>query len=73
MAINEIIAAKYGHYTWLGKPSNKAKRYIRKFWDRTCRGAKIIAKVEGNHGTYTVSIAVTEDRIDIACIGISMS
>ena len=56
--------------TWRGKPGSKTERYIGAFWERTRRGVKIVAKVEGNHGTYTVSLAVSDDdknKIDSGC------
>jgi uncharacterized Zn finger protein len=40
------------------KPSDKAKAYVNKFTNRVRVGTKIIAKVIGNHGTYTVSVQV---------------
>lgn len=48
---------------WSKSPGKKAERYIDQFWDRIRRGQKIIAKVEGNHGTYTVSIEVQESGL----------
>jgi uncharacterized Zn finger protein len=52
--------------TWPRKPGKKAQRYIGKFWDRTRYETKITAKVEGNHGIYTVSI-IAEDPIKAVC------
>ncbi|OQY28216.1 MAG: hypothetical protein B6I38_09455, partial [Anaerolineaceae bacterium 4572_5.1] len=52
---------------WPKKPSEKVKRYIGKFYDCTRLGAKISGKVEGNHGTYTVTISLRENRLSSAC------
>lgn len=52
---------------WPAEPGGKVQRYIGKFRERTRRGAKIIATVEGNHGVYTVSVTAAENRIDSAC------
>jgi len=43
---------------WTSKPGDKAKKYIGQFSNRVRIGTKIVAKVLGNHGTYTVSIQV---------------
>jgi uncharacterized Zn finger protein len=47
----------------------KVERYIEQFFDRRQIGTRIIAQVEGNHGTYTVSIEVdaTETRSACSC------
>ena len=34
----------------------KARRYVGQFFDRKLAGKKLSAKVEGNHGAYTVFI-----------------
>ncbi|MCP4535599.1 MAG: hypothetical protein GY832_00460 [Chloroflexi bacterium] len=52
---------------WSSKPSDKAKRYVGKFFDATRFGTKITAKVLGNHGTYTVSMQVKEGSLTSAC------
>jgi uncharacterized Zn finger protein len=52
---------------WSRNPSTKAKRYIEKFWDRTRRGQRIMAQVEGNHGTYRVSVGINNNVLDAAC------
>lgn len=44
---------------WASPPGDKAKAYVGQFSNRIRMGAKIIAKVAGNHGTYTVSIQAT--------------
>jgi uncharacterized Zn finger protein len=45
----------------------KARRYVGKFYDRRRAGKKIVATVVGNHGTYTVSLAVKLKRVESAC------
>jgi uncharacterized Zn finger protein len=50
-----------------GEPGDKTKRYIGQFFNRTRLGTKIAAQVVGNHGTYTVSIRVDEQRVASAC------
>ncbi len=38
-----------------------------RFFNRTRTETKIVAKVKGNHGVYTVSIAVSEQGVMAAC------
>ncbi len=52
---------------WPSEPGDKAKRYVGQFFGATRLGAKIMANVLGNHGTYTVSMQVKEGRLDSAC------
>lgn len=52
---------------WSREPGPKAQRYIGKFWDGAVRDGTIMAKVEGNHGTYTVSIDVGETMVSSRC------
>ena len=52
---------------WSRTPSDKAKRYVDAFFDATRIGTKIIAKVHGNHGTYTVSIHLNQQTLNAAC------
>jgi uncharacterized Zn finger protein len=53
---------------WLSKPDDKARKYIGQFSNRVRIGAKIVAKVLGNYGTYTVSIQVSPElAISSAC------
>jgi len=47
--------------------SEKVAKYINQFRERTYWGTTIAAKVEGNHGTYTVSIQLKDDRLMAAC------
>lgn len=53
--------------TWSAKPDQKTQQYVGKFIDNTVVGNKIVAKVKGNHGTYTVSIELTDDKLVAAC------
>jgi uncharacterized Zn finger protein len=48
-------------------PSAKAKRYVGQFFDRTRVGTKITAKLEGNHGVYTVSFELAGQGLSAAC------
>ena len=41
---------------WPKTPSAKSRPYVGRFFDRARTGRKITARVEGNHGAYTVSI-----------------
>jgi hypothetical protein len=45
----------------------KVERYIGKFFDRERTGQKIVARVQGNHGVYTVLIEVEGNGIRSAC------
>lgn len=65
---NDIDALKTNiQSTWDQEPGAKAKRYIGRFFDRIRTGKKIVAKVEGNYGVYTVSIDVKQKSVDSAC------
>lgn len=52
---------------WSSAPGEKAKRYVGQFIGATRFGTKITAKVNGNHGTYTVSVQVSETGLTSAC------
>jgi uncharacterized Zn finger protein len=52
---------------WGVSGAEKVIRYVGKFFDRQRTGKKIMAKVVGNHGTYTVSLSVKNGRADGAC------
>jgi hypothetical protein len=52
---------------WHKTAGEKAGRYVGKFFDRVRLGKKIVAKVEGNHGVYTVSIEAKGTSTDSAC------
>jgi hypothetical protein len=60
-----LISAIRSH--WPGPPGDKASRYVGQFFNATRRGAKISAQVEGNYGTYTVSIQVEDRGLSSAC------
>jgi uncharacterized Zn finger protein len=53
--------------TWPKAPGEKARRYIGKFYNLERIGERITGKVEGNHGTYTVSIWLEGGRVSSAC------
>jgi uncharacterized Zn finger protein len=55
------------HSTWSKAPGEKARRYIGKFYALERIGGRITGKVEGNHGTYAVSIRVENGRVSSAC------
>ena len=52
---------------WTGPPSSKARPYVREFFERSRQRRKIEARVEGNHGVYTVSIESKGDNLAAAC------
>ena len=52
---------------WPGMPGDKAERYVGRFFNAMRIGTKITAQVVGNHGTYTVSIQLTEQGLSSAC------
>lgn len=53
--------------TWSKAPGEKARRYIGKFYALERIGDRITGKVEGNHGTYAVSIRVEDGHVLSAC------
>ena len=63
--IETLQAAIRSH--WPGAPGDKAARYVGQFTDCTRMGTKIVAKVVGNHGTYTVSIDASGGGVTSAC------
>jgi uncharacterized Zn finger protein len=52
---------------WPTALGDKARRYVGRFYNRTRTGTKIVAKVKGNHGDYTVSIAAAAHGVTAAC------
>lgn len=52
---------------WPGKADGKVKAYVGKFFGLKRKGTAVIAKVEGNHGIYTVSIEVVNERTSSKC------
>jgi uncharacterized Zn finger protein len=67
--VSEIEAVKAAiiRYQWGVSGAEKVTRYVGKFFDRQRTGKKIMARVVGNHGTYTVSLSVKARRADGAC------
>jgi len=63
--IETLQAAIQSH--WPGPAGEKAARYVGQFTDRTRTGTKIIGKVVGNHGTYTVAVAAKDGSVTSAC------
>jgi len=63
----EEIKAAIIRDRWGVSVAEKVTRYVGKFFDRQRIGKKILARVVGNHGTYTVSLSVKAGRADGAC------
>lgn len=55
------------HKNWSAEPGEKPGRYIGKFFGTTRLGDQISGKVEGNHGTYTVTIKLNDQILTSAC------
>lgn len=55
------ILTKSIQKNWSSPIGDKAKVYVGQFSDRIRMGTKIVAKVVGHHGTYTVSIQASPD------------
>jgi hypothetical protein len=55
------------HAQWPGPQNEKARTYVGKFFGCERIGDRITGKVEGNHGTYAVSIWVDAGRVSSAC------
>ena len=53
--------------TWLRTPSEKARRDVGQFFDQVRIGKRIMAKVEGHHGIYTVSVEAKGASLVSAC------
>jgi len=64
--IEEVTAAIIRDQ-WDMSGAEKVTRYVGKFFDRQRTGKKIVARVVGNHGTYTVSFSVKAGRASGAC------
>jgi uncharacterized Zn finger protein len=52
---------------WPDPPSEKARRYIGKFYACERIANRITGKVEGNYGVYTVSIWVDGEQVSSTC------
>jgi uncharacterized Zn finger protein len=63
----EEVKAAIIRCQWGTSGTEKVTRYVGKFFDRQRIGKKIMARVVGNHGTYTVSLSVKAGRTDGAC------
>lgn len=50
-----------------GGISEKVNRYIGKFYQRQIKNERILAKVKGNYGEYTVSLKLGERCVDFNC------
>lgn len=59
----QIISKKVNVY----HVSEKVERYIGQFYDGEIKHNRILAKVVGNHGEYTVSIKIEGNYIDYNC------
>lgn len=53
--------------TWSNRVSSKAKGYIGSFFDMQIKDGVILARVKGNHGTYTVSLKLENNHINASC------
>lgn len=65
--LQTLIQAIKDQGRWPDPPGDKAGRYVGRFFNRTHTGSKITAQVEGNHGTYTVSIQAEAQSLVAAC------
>ena len=63
----EIIKAAIKQRWPNEQASPKAQPYLNQFYDCKRLGSKITAKVEGNYGTYTVTIEAGEEVLSSAC------
>ena len=52
---------------WPNPPTGKALSYVGRFFNCTRTATKIVARVKGNHGDYTVSITATAHGVTAAC------
>lgn len=68
MEQNSVEALKTAiQSNWPQGMNEKVKRYVGKFFDRIRVGKKIVAKVEGNHDIYTVSIEAERKTLNSSC------
>src|SRR5262249_58628056 len=63
----EVVKTALIRNEWHISGHEKVARYVGRLFDRQRTGKKIVAKVVGNHGTYTVSLAVKNGRANGAC------
>jgi len=52
---------------WTYAPTKKGAGYVGQFFERSRTRRKIVAKVQGNHGIYTVSVEAKEKQVHSAC------
>ena len=52
---------------WSAAPGEKVAHYIGQFFDTTRLGDQISGRLEGNHGTYTVTIKLDGQSVTSAC------
>ncbi|MBO0857142.1 MAG: hypothetical protein J2P21_01545 [Chloracidobacterium sp.] len=64
VSVIEEVKAAIIRDQWRISDAEKVTRYVGKFFDRRRIGKKIMARVVGNHGTYTVSLSVKAGRAD---------
>lgn len=62
----DLLKSAIAEY-WPVEPSDKVKRYIGQYFDCTRVGTRINGRVEGNHGTYTVTVHLKGNRLSSAC------
>jgi len=67
VSVIEEVRAAIIRDQWGMVGAEKVARYVGKFFDRQRIGKKIVARVVGNHGTYTVSLSVKAGRADGSC------
>ena len=63
----EMLAKVKAQWSGSYQVEDKVGQYVDKFTGRYRRGRNIWAQVDGNHGTYTVSIRLEGDHLDSAC------
>jgi uncharacterized Zn finger protein len=64
-ALKRAIVANWSYY--LQSPGSKVGQYVSKFFKCKRIVSKISGKVQGNHGTYTVTIELRNKRIVSKC------
>jgi uncharacterized Zn finger protein len=67
MSDDNIVLQEAIKQRWPQADSPEVKRYVDKFWDRSRRGKRITAVVQGNHGNYTVSLEAQEGGLWSTC------
>lgn len=68
VALKAAIQREWGIGLTLPDPGEKTRQYIDQFFSRKLLANKISGKVEGNHGTYRVTIELkANNRLTSAC------